>query len=608
MEVRGSPSPRILSRPVRSIRFPKESHETRCTQPGVFHPHRDSRHCERRGADRIRPEGQGREAEDVLRSVRGARVPDDRALPRRPRHGGHGSAPRSAHVLLRRDRRRRLEDDRRRFELGGPLRQGLPDRLDRRDRRRGVGSERRLRGHRRRADPRQRVARRRRVQVDRRGPHLEKRGTQGHAPDRARARPSEEPRSRLRRGAGAHLGPQRRAGHLPFRGRREDVEEDPLRRRQDGRLGPRDGPLQPAHPLRRVLAGRPPSVGARLGRPGQQPLEVDRRRRLLEEADGGPSGGAVGESGRGGLAGAARPRVRVRRGEARRPLPQRERRREVHARQRRAQDPRARLVLLVDLPGPEERRPPLPAERPDAQIDRRRQDLREHARAARRQPRHVDRPRRRIALHRRQRRRRDDHVQRRQELVDAEQPADRPVLPRHDRQPVSLLGLRLAAGQLERRDPERRRGGVDRTFRLAFGRRRRERLDGRRPGRPQHRLRRRVRRDHHALRPPHEAGPRRHGLAAAGRRARDERPQVPVPVERPDHDLAERPQGGLPRLADPSAQPRRRRDVGGDLAGPDAQRQGRSRASPAGRSRPTSRASSSTRRSSRSASRRRTRA
>ena len=282
----------------------------------------------------------------------------------------------------------------------------------------------------------------------------------------------------------------------------------------------------------------------------------------------------MGEGGRGGLAGAARPRVRLRRGEARRPLPQRERRREVHARQRRAQDPRAGLVLLVGLPGPEERGPPLPAERPDAQVDRRRQDLREHARAARRQPRHVDRPRRRIALHRRQRRRRDDHVQRRQELVDPEQPADGAVLPRHDGQPVSLLGLRLAAGQLERRDPERRRGRCDRPLRLASGRRRGERLDGGRSGRPQHRLRRRVRRDHHALRPPHQAGADRHGVAAAGRRARDEGPEVPVPVERAHHGLAERPQGGLPRVADPAAHPRRRRDVGGDLAGPDAQRQG----------------------------------
>ena len=50
-------------------------------------------------------------------------------------------------------------------------------------------------------------------------------------------------------------------------------------------------------------------------------------------------------------------------------------------------------------------------------------------------------------------------------------------------------------------------------------------------------------------------------------------PEVPVPVERADHDLAERPEGALPRFADPPAQPRRRRDLGGDLARPDAQRQ-----------------------------------
>ena len=552
----------------------KESHETCCSLPGVSCPDVHARGRGRARADRARAERQGREADEPLRPVRGARVPDDRPVPRRPGHGGLGRAPRSAHVLLRRDRGRRLEDDRRRVELGGPLGQGLPHRIDRRDRRGRVRPERRVRRHGRRADPRQRLARRRRVQVDRRGPHLEERGTEGHAADRARARPPEEPRPRLRRGAGARLGPQRRARHLPLRGRRQDLEEDPLRRRQDGRLGPRDGSLEPAHPLRRVLAGRPPPVGARLGRPRQQPLEVDRRRRQLEEADAGSSGGTLGQGGRRGFAGAARPRLRVRRGEARRPLPQRERRREVRARQRRAQDPRAGLVLLVDLPGSEERGARLPAERPDAQVDRRRQDVRQHARAARRQPRHVDRPGRRLALHRRQRRRRDGHVQRRQELVDLEQPADRAVLPRHDRQPVSLLALRLAAGQLERRDPERRRGGVDRPLGLASGRRRRERLDGGRSGRPQHRLRGRVRRHHHALRPPHEAGPRRHGLAAARGRPRDEGPEVPLPVERADHGFAERPEGALPRLADPAAQPRRRGDVGGDLAGPDAQRQG----------------------------------
>ncbi len=63
-------------------------------------------------------------------------------------------------------------------------------------------------------------------------------------------------------------GPERRARRLPLGGRRQDLEEDPLRRRQDRRLGPRDGSRQSAHPLRRVLAGRAPPVGARLRRSG----------------------------------------------------------------------------------------------------------------------------------------------------------------------------------------------------------------------------------------------------------------------------------------------------------------------------------------------------
>ena len=86
-----------------------------------------------------------REAHRPLGPVLGLALPQHRPVPRRPLDGGHRRPASARHVLLRRHRRRRLEDDRRRIELGGRVRQGLQDRIGRRDRRLGIGPERRLR-------------------------------------------------------------------------------------------------------------------------------------------------------------------------------------------------------------------------------------------------------------------------------------------------------------------------------------------------------------------------------------------------------------------------------------------------------------------------------
>ena len=69
--------------------------------------------------------------------------------------------------------------------------------------------------------------------------------------------------------------------------------------RRHRRLRRRARPEQPAHRLRRPLAGAAPSLGADERRPGQRPLRVARRRRHLEaahEGDGLPEGiwGKVG--------------------------------------------------------------------------------------------------------------------------------------------------------------------------------------------------------------------------------------------------------------------------------------------------------------------------
>ena len=121
------------------------------------------------------------------------------------------------------------------IELGAGHRRPGEDRLDRRDRGRAVRPERRLRRHGRELHPRQRLARRRRLPVDRRRQDLDARRPARHAADRPRPRPPAGPRPRLRGRARPRLGPERRARRLPLAGRREDLVEGPLRRRQDGR-------------------------------------------------------------------------------------------------------------------------------------------------------------------------------------------------------------------------------------------------------------------------------------------------------------------------------------------------------------------------------------
>ena len=115
-------------------------------------------------------------------------------------------------------------------------------------------------------------------------------------------------------------------------------------------------------------------------------------------------------------------------------------------------------------------------------------------------------------------------------------------------------------------------------------RRRRGRLHRARPDRPEHRLRRRVRRLHLALRPPHAPGQERQHLPLRPLRPRRRGPALPLPVDRPDPDFAARPQGDLPRRQRPVPVARRRPDVEADQRRPDAQRQEPSRSGPAARS------------------------
>ena len=114
-----------------------------------------------------------------------------------------------------------------------------------------------------------------------------------------------DPDTRLCRRAGPRVGAERRPGRLSHRRRRQDVEEGAVRRRQDRGVGPHDGSDEPAHPLRRVLAGLPPAVVARERRARRRPLEVHRRRRHLEEAHHRPARGRRRQGHRGGVGVAA---------------------------------------------------------------------------------------------------------------------------------------------------------------------------------------------------------------------------------------------------------------------------------------------------------------
>ena len=99
----------------------------------------------------------------------------------------------------------------------------------------GLEPERRLRRHRQRGDPIERDSRPRRLQVDRRGPHVAVRRTEGRRADRPAQGPSEESRHRLRRGDRQSVRLGTGARRLPHQGRRQDVAEGALHQRSDRR-------------------------------------------------------------------------------------------------------------------------------------------------------------------------------------------------------------------------------------------------------------------------------------------------------------------------------------------------------------------------------------
>ena len=201
------------------------------------------------------------------------------AVPRRAGRGRGRGARRQAHLLYGNGRRRRVEDLRWRDQLGphhGRLRRLL---LRRSRGRLRVGSQRRLCRDGRALHPRRDdFPRRRRLPLDGCGPHLDAHGPRPHPHDLPHSDPSGEPGSRLRRRPGIALRAHAGARHLSFGRRRGELGTRPPRGREHGGLGPRDGPHEPAHPLRLHVGPRPRSVVHPQRRARLRLLEVDGRR------------------------------------------------------------------------------------------------------------------------------------------------------------------------------------------------------------------------------------------------------------------------------------------------------------------------------------------
>ena len=147
------------------------------------------------------------------------------------------------------------------------------------------------------------------------------------------------------------------------------------------------------------------------------------------------------------------------------------------------------------------------------------------------------------------------------------QPADRAVLPRRDRQPVSLLDLRRAAGHRRRRDPFAHRLWDDPPARLEADRgRRRERIHRARPHRSEHPLWRRRR----PLRLDDSAGTEHRSHSRLPRRLQGR-------VDAPPGDLAAGSEAHLLRKPVPLQDDRRRAALGEGEPRPDARGPGRPR-------------------------------
>ena len=366
---------------------------------------------------------------------------------------------------------------------------------------------------------------------------------------------------------GKPFGPNPERGRLPHAGRREDVGEGPLRGRRHRRLRRGARPAEPARRLRRALAGAAPALGAGERRARLLALRVARRRRHVEEArrdEGLPEGiwGKVGvavapsdpqrvyaliEAEKGGLFRSDDGGETWSLASGHRALRQRAWYYSTLTVDPKNPDvvwfPQVPMLKTVDggktiksVKGTPPRRPPRRVDRPDEPEadDRRRTTAGWTSRPTAARPGTRRRCRSRSST----------------------------TWPPTPRVPYRVFGamqdLGTASGPSNSLSPRRHR-----ARRLVHGGRRRGRPRGGRPVRPGRRLRRRVRRHPHPLRPPHAPGAQRR---PSGRTTPPGhggvRPRIPLPVDGPDRDLAPRPEDRLPRRQRALPHAGRRADAG----------------------------------------------
>ncbi len=186
---------------------------------------------------------------------------------RRPRHGLFGRPAAAPHVLLRRGRRRRVEDRGRRHLVGAGQRRADGDRLDRLDRRGAVEPQPRVGGHGQRGDPLERDHRPRRLQLDRCRQDVAVQGTERVRPDRRHQGPSLQHQHGVAGGARLALWPERRTRRVQDHRRWDDLEEDAVHQQRDRRARHRGGLGESRHPLRGGLPRLPQRLGHHQRRP-----------------------------------------------------------------------------------------------------------------------------------------------------------------------------------------------------------------------------------------------------------------------------------------------------------------------------------------------------
>ena len=357
------------------------------------------------------------------------------------------------------------------------------------------------------------------------------------------------------------------------------MEEGAVPRQQDRRRRRRDRSQESERHVRGDVGGVSRRVSDVERRTGQRAVQVDRRRRDVarNHAQSGAAVGARRQDQHRHLRRRLQSRLRARRERKRRPLQLRRRGRDVEARERRADDPAARVLLHARVRRPEQQGHGVCAQHERVPIDRRRQDARaDRTGHARRSPRHVDRSRRRQSRDAGQRRRRHDQLRRRSAAAPLDQSGlrDRPVLSRHHDQARSLSRVRRAAGQHDdvrrqhhesRRTGRRRRRWTRQSCGAIRRRRRRARLHRARSERSGRLLRRRQQRIvSDAPRSPQRRAEGSRRLSALLLRREFLLRRRAMAMDVPDHLFSRRPERPLHLLAARVEDDQRRTNVGAD--------------------------------------------